>query len=74
MHAETQTRQNVLRSEVASSCRQGPKITSPADKRGLVRTLGEIIAAGLGLRRATGPELMSPEVAAEYLVSLMCAW
>ena len=66
--AETQTRQNVLRSEVANACRQGRKITSAADKRQLVRTLGVIIATALGLPKATGPELMSPEVAAEYVV------
>lgn len=67
--AETQTRQNVLRSEVANGCRQGPKIQSSTDKLRLVRTLGDIIATALGLPKATSSELMSPEVAAEYVVS-----
>lgn len=46
-------------------------MTSSADKRGLVRMLGTIIAAALGLPKATGPDLMSPEVAAEYVVRCM---
>ena len=66
--AETQTRHNVLRSEVANSCRQGPRVTSSTAKRGLVKTLGTMIAVAMGLPEATGSELMSPEVAAEYVV------
>lgn len=33
-----------------------------------MRTLGGIIATALGLPKATGSELMSPEVAEEYVV------
>lgn len=43
-------------------------MTSSTAKRGLVKTLGTMIAVAMGLPEATGSELMSPEVAAEYVV------
>ena len=69
--AETQTRHNVLRSEVANSCRQGPRVTSSTAKRGLVKTLGTMIAVAMGLPEAIGSELMSPEAATKCVVRYM---
>jgi hypothetical protein len=70
--SETQTRHNVLRSEVTSGCQSGPRITKASAKRELVRTLGDMIATALELPLAAGSAssgvrgLMSPEVAVEY--------
>ena len=46
-------------------------MTSSTAKRGLVKTLGTMIAVAMGLPEATGSELMSPEAATECVVRYM---
>lgn len=70
--SETQTRHNVLCTEVTTGCQRGPRITKASAKRELVRTFGGMIAAALKLPQDADNEaagvrgLMSPQVAAEY--------